>query len=157
MQKCTASSSSAGSWASNTSYGPSYEWCTFKRLCLLTPRPRKMLGVLGAPLAVTGEYNFNLFPKVPVNKYVPRFATSGVMLLFKRIGNKSAQAKGRKTLGKRTLIEKMLTPCEGILSGLRPRPRDGIQETRFEVTWAIGQTHLLESLDVECWMLSAEY
>jgi hypothetical protein len=72
----------------------------FRRLYLLAPRPRKSivdLGVLGAPLLVTGEYNFNLFPKAPVSKYVPRFATSGVMLLFKRLGNKSAQVKGQRT------------------------------------------------------------
>ena len=72
----------------------------FRRFCLLAPRPRESivgLGVLGVPFQVTGEFNFNLIPKAPVSKHVPGFATSGVMLLFKRIGNKSAQVKDRRT------------------------------------------------------------
>ena len=43
---------------------------------------------------MSGEYNFNIFPRVPESKCPRRFVNSGALLLLKHVGNKSAQGKG---------------------------------------------------------------
>ena len=56
---------------------------------------------------MSGDYNLDIFPRAPESKCPRKFANSGILLLLKHIGNKSAQGEGSENA---PLIEKMLTP-----------------------------------------------